>query len=257
MPPGVETPVSGGRDSSIPRIRDTSVHHKTKRTKKERQKKDVVAQDLEIFGIAKSAATKLMHDYPVEYIKEKLEMAKRLVAAGSALVSQNPAGWLRKAIEEDYAPPRTYERHRHRSVREKKDAKLVQAEPRERNMPKVRSQQAQNVPNEPTQNVTTEPRESKGENKEPEKTSRENEITWKKTLEQLQGNLSPGEAAARLTGTTLLQVTDTAALIGVPSTFAIAWLERRLYGQISKAIKCNSHNLISRTMSDQVDFQQN
>jgi hypothetical protein len=68
-----------------------------------------------------------LQDYPGAYIREKLEMAKGLVAAGSGLVSQNPAGWLRRAIEEDYTLPKTSERHKQRSVRGKKHAELTQA----------------------------------------------------------------------------------------------------------------------------------
>jgi hypothetical protein len=60
---------------------------------------------------------------------------------------------------------------------------------------------------------------------------------WSKALEQLKEALPLGEAEARLRGTTLVQVTDTAARILVPSGFALAWLERRLYGQIANAIK--------------------
>jgi hypothetical protein len=70
--------------------------------------------------IAQSAVTRLMQDYPAAYIREKLAMAKGLVASGSALISQNPAGWLRRAIEEDYSPPRTVERHRQHHVRERR-----------------------------------------------------------------------------------------------------------------------------------------
>jgi hypothetical protein len=40
-----------------------------------------------------------------------------------------------------------------------------------------------------------------------------------------------------MTGAPLLQVTDTAAQISVLKPFAVAWLERRMYGQISKEIK--------------------
>jgi Bacteriophage replication protein O len=194
------------------------------------QETDVVdvAKDLENFGIAKSAATKLIHSYPVEYIREKLAMAKELVAAGSPLVSQNPAGWLRRAIEEDYSPPRTYHRSRHKT-REAKNRKIVQAAARatsdverEQSMPKEEPQRAQNV-------LT--------EQKEPEKTDRENETTWDKALEQLKADLPAEEVEARLTGTTLIEVTDTAARIGVLNPFAIPWLERRLYGQIANAIK--------------------
>ena len=187
-----------------------------------------VAQDLENFGIAKLAAARLMQDYPAQYIREKLAMAQGLVAAGSCLVSQNPAGWLRRAIEEDYSPPRTYHRSRHKT-REAKDRKTVQAAARatsdiarEQRMPKEGPQRAQNAPTE---------------QKEPEKTDRENETTWDKALEQLKKDLPLGESEARLNGTTLIEVTDTVAMIGVPNRFAIPWLERRLYGQIVKAMK--------------------
>jgi hypothetical protein len=181
----------------------------------------VVAQDLKNFGIAKSAITRLMQVYPVEYIREKLAMAQGLASAGSALISQNPAGWLRKAIEEDYSPPRTYHRSRHKT-RTAVDRKTAQAEPRatsdmarEQRMPKEEPQRAQNVA---TYNS-------------------ENETTWVKTLEQLQAALPLGETGTQLKGTTLIEVTDTAARIGVPNPNALAWLERRMYGQIAKAMK--------------------
>jgi hypothetical protein len=215
-----------------------------------------VAQNLENFGIIKSVASRLIQHYPAAYIREKLAMAQELVAAGSRLVSQNPAGWLRKAIEEDYAPPRTSQRHRQRHIREKKDTKPAHPEPREQQMPKEESQQAQNVSTQSEQNVATERpqcpqtvstqwqlavptlyRVSNTEKKEAEKTIRENETTWNLALEKLKADLPPGEAETRLNGTTLLQVTDTAARIGAPSAFAIAWLERRMYRQISKAMK--------------------
>jgi hypothetical protein len=73
-----------------------------------------------------------MQNYPVAYILEKLAMAQGSVAAGSSLVSQNPAGWLRRAIEEDYSPPRTFARQRQRHTREKKGVKIAQAEARDR-----------------------------------------------------------------------------------------------------------------------------
>jgi hypothetical protein len=102
-------------------------------------------------------------------------------------------------------------------------------------MPKEATQRAQNVP---------------AENKEAEKTdraaseevrlpdaARENETVWQKALEQLKADLPTGEGEARLNGTALLQVTDTAARIGVSNPNALAWLERRMYGQIAKAMK--------------------
>jgi phage replication O-like protein O len=231
-PQGVVKSTSPGVvNSPSPGVVNSSASTKQREQNKEVQKKDivVVTQDLENFGIAKSAVTKLLQDYPVQYIKEKLEMAKGLVAAGSCLVSQNPAGWLRRAIEEDYTLPKISQRHRQRSVRGKKDARRAQAELRamsgvagEQHMAKEQPQQAQNVPTE---------------QKEPAKTSRENETVWGKTLEQLKKDLPLGETEDRLAGTALIEITDTAARIGVLNPTTLAWLERRLYGQIAKAIK--------------------
>ena len=65
----------------------------------------------------------------------------------------------------------------------------------------------------------------------------ENERTWNKAVEQITKDLPFGETADRLTGTALLEVTETAATIFVPNRTAGAWLERRLYGQIANAIK--------------------
>jgi hypothetical protein len=124
------------------------------------------------------------------------------------------------------------------------------------NVPTQKIEQKQNVPTEPVQNVATTPaqwqqnvstqwkqntatqyRENNRENKETEKTDRENQTVWDKALEEVKKALPLGETADRLAGTTLLEVTETVARIGVLNPFAIPWLERRLYGQIAKAMK--------------------
>ena len=110
----------------------------------------------------------------------------------------------------------------------------------------------QTVPTERLQNVPTPDthRENNREKKETEKTDRgesssspyssetmENERTWNKAVEQITKDLPFGETADRLNGTTLIEVTDTRAVIFVPNRFAVPWLERRLYRQIANAIK--------------------
>jgi hypothetical protein len=127
---------------------------------------------------------------------------------------------------------------------------------RPQTVPAQKIEQQQTVPTEPEQNVATQPpdwqqnvstkwkqnvgtlyRENNTENKEIEKTDRENQKTWEKTIEQVKHDLPLGETEARLAGTTLLEVTETAATIFIPNRFAVPWFERRLYGQIAKAIK--------------------
>jgi hypothetical protein len=99
------------------------------------------------------------------------------------------------------------------------------------------AQWQQNVSTQWRQKVSTHNRENNTEIKKPEKTDRENKTVWQKTIENLQTDLPQEEVVARLTGTTLIEVTETAARIGVINPFALAWLERRLYGQIAKAMK--------------------
>jgi hypothetical protein len=105
------------------------------------------------------------------------------------------------------------------------------------NVSTVPAQWQQNASTKWKQNTATLYRENHTENNEIEKTDKENQETWEKTVEQVKNDLPLGETEARLAGTTLLEVTDTAARIVVPDRTTIAWLERRLYGQIAKAIK--------------------
>jgi hypothetical protein len=102
----------------------------------------------------------------------------------------------------------------------------------------------QNVCTEWRQNAAIQYRDNTRENKEADKTDGENQATWQKAVDQVKKDLSAdrqdlplGETADRLIGTALLEVTETSATIFVPNRNALPWFERRLYGQIAKAIK--------------------
>jgi phage replication O-like protein O len=192
----------------------------------EKQYDVVVRQTLENFGIAKSVATRLIHDYPEGYIQEKLDMTQQLVDAGSPLVSQNPAGWLRKAIEEDYAPPRNHQ------------VSKKHKEKREKNTKTAREEQPIVDNDEELQQVKT--TEQMLEEYTPQPIGEgglTTESAWSLILQHLKGQVSADTYETRLKDTILLQVTDSAARIAVPSRTVLAWLERRMYGQICKAMK--------------------
>ncbi len=133
---------------------------------------------------------------------------------------------------------------------------VITGSQRTQTVPTEKLQRAQNVPTEPVQNVATEPaqwqqnvstkwkqnattqyRENNRANKETEETNRENQTIWDNAREQIKKDLPLGETADRLAGTTLIEVTETAARIFVPNRTVAAWLERRLYSQIAKALK--------------------
>jgi hypothetical protein len=68
---------------------------------------DVVVS-LQKFGISKKIAERLTKEHPHEYILEKLELVQWFRDTKSPLVAKNPAGFARRAIEEDYPAPPQY-----------------------------------------------------------------------------------------------------------------------------------------------------
>jgi hypothetical protein len=63
---------------------------------------------LQKFGISKKQAVKLAKEHEHEYILEKLELVQWFIDTKSTLVAKNPAGFARRAIEEDYPAPPQY-----------------------------------------------------------------------------------------------------------------------------------------------------
>jgi DNA-binding transcriptional ArsR family regulator len=63
---------------------------------------NVVVALLQEQGVSGGVARRLAENFDEETIKEKIEFVEFLVAEGRV---KNPAGWLRTAIEEDYAKP--------------------------------------------------------------------------------------------------------------------------------------------------------
>jgi hypothetical protein len=108
---------------------------------------------------------------------------------------------LRRAIEEDYSPPRTSERHRQCSVRGKKDATLVQAERKEQHMPQEESRQVK----EEAASEVAETREHPLEQHSPQPVGEgglTTEDAWNKALEQLQEALPASEGGKQKHGST-------------------------------------------------------
>lgn len=87
-------------------------------------------------GITPTTARKLVETYSEKRIKEKVELVDWLVKTSDRRVSTNPAGYLYKAIEEDYALPKGFETEEEkkrkledkRRLEEERKAKLAKRE---------------------------------------------------------------------------------------------------------------------------------
>jgi phage replication O-like protein O len=203
-------------NSDSPGVVHSSTPTKHREQKKEEQNKDNddgVAQALKNFGMTPAAIPALLERYPVAYIREKLRMTQGLLKDGSALVAKNPVGWLRRAIEDNYQPPR------HKK-------QLPSAPGRKHHKPPgiLQEQQKEQHSNSTPAIALPQP-------------DSQTKRIWEQAGERLQHDFPAGETAHRLTGTMLLEVTETKAMILVPNPTVAVWLERRLYSQIQKAMK--------------------
>jgi hypothetical protein len=197
------------------------------------QETDVVdvAQNLQKIGIKKSTAKKLAHDYPIEYIQAKLAMVQRLLATKSC---QNAAGWLRKAIEEDYTA--TKPRRALTSLRTTKPNKI----PIPAIEPTLEEEVVANLDQGDSYQplVGHPPPEDKNIMANwPQRDDEANQQIWGKVVDNMKQNLPIGELERRLSGTSLLGMTDTAAYIGIKDQANCIYLERHFYREILRAMK--------------------
>lgn len=83
--------------------------------------KSSVAERLTRRGITQITARKLTRAYSTSQIQRQMEVFDWLVEKKSSLVQKNPAGFLRKAIEEDYQPPKEYLDQQNKKSQEQKE----------------------------------------------------------------------------------------------------------------------------------------
>jgi hypothetical protein len=194
----------------------------------EEQHDVVVRQALQTFGISTSAADNLTKNFPEELVLEKLDLAQWLMSTGSPTVAKNPAGWLRKAIEEDYAPPRNYESPKQKKEKSDKATQIAQREAKER---KLVEAEYQRVKAEAKEQLLQEfPPKPVGE-------GLTTHTAWDLALQNLKDLVGVASYETWLKDTVLLEVTDHAARIAVGTPHKIAWVERRLYQPIASALK--------------------
>ncbi|HGE72000.1 TPA: hypothetical protein ENX78_14270 [Candidatus Poribacteria bacterium] len=84
------------------------------------QDKSEIIENLIQKGIAKTTAIRLANNYSDDRLRRQINIFDWLVRNKSPLVEKNPAGFLRKSIEEDYQPPKEYLDQRDKEAKEQK-----------------------------------------------------------------------------------------------------------------------------------------
>ena len=188
---------------------------------------DVVVGALRDRGISAPVAERLAA-YPADYVLAKCEQVDWLAESKSRAVGKNAAGYLRRAIEEDYAPPPHYRSRAEREAEAAERAKEAAEEAARLQELEAEEQRAreldfavlaQRYPPQPipgTALTTTE--------------------AWEQTLDRLQAILSRPNFEMVLRGTLLLRCDGEVATIGARTAFDAEQLTSRLDRHITPAL---------------------
>jgi hypothetical protein len=226
IPPVVKKFDQGGGQKSLPG--PWSKNLTTQKTvDQETEKQDVVVGALRDRGISAPVAAQLAQ-HPADYVLAKCEQVDWLIETKSRAVGKNAAGYLRRAIEEDYAPPPHF---RSRAEREAEAAERAQEQAEE--AVRLRDLEAEEAraraldladivrryPPQPipgTMHTTT--------------------AAWEATLSQLQQTLSGPNFEMFVKPTLLLRCDGAEALIGARTAFDVEQLSTRLDRYITPAL---------------------
>lgn len=107
-------------------------------------------------GITESVAESLISSYPSDQIQKQIEVFDCLVENKSPLVAKNPAGFLRKSIEENYQPPAEFNKRQEREEAEQKRSQEIV----EKEAEQARLDEIQRQVDEYRDNLTDEERQS-------------------------------------------------------------------------------------------------
>jgi hypothetical protein len=244
-------PEGGGEDDAVPANKDAPIPHSSLQDSRKLDWRDptdkpaatpqaitetttqittenvVVVGALRDRGISAAVADQLAQ-YPADYVLAKCEQVDWLVESKSRAVGKNAAGYLRRAIEEDYAPPPHYRSRAEREAEAAERAKEAAEEAarlRELEAEEQRTREldlaelARRYPPQPIPGTTL---TTTG--------------AWEQTLDRLQEILSRPNFEMFLRGTLLLRCDGEAATIGARSAFEAEQLTDRLDRHITPTL---------------------
>lgn len=186
-----------------------------------------VIQALTKFGITRKVAERYSRAYPPAYLLAKLDLCSWLVDTKSPLAAKNPAGYLRRAIEDDYAPPAEFVPKAQREAKEQE---------RRRKTERVAAQlQRQEKAQEHARLAAQNARRRAFAGQPIIGTDLTTTEAWKTILERLEQELSRGNYAL-VAPSILVEVDGETALIAFPSDFAREYAETRLTSTLRRLL---------------------
>jgi len=232
--PGV-TEVYPRGEESIPRTEKETLERNLQEEKNnnntddaETQPTDVVVAFLLEQGIAKGVAERLASRYSYDRVAQKIEFLAYLQDVEPQKV-KNPQGWLRRAIEEDYAAPDGYT-----SVAER-EAEAAEKLRQEEAIQHAIAEQEQHRRAEQAQRQQAAAARLAALQTEYGTTQQEHDL-WQQVLAEFKVSQPAGTFGSYLADTVLLSLRDGEALIGLPNVWMRDWVENRLSHKIGQSL---------------------
>lgn len=196
--------------------------------KQETEQQQSVVAALTLAGISGSTAQKLSRDYEGEYLMQKVSYLEFLQSDKETKVKR-PAGWLRRAIEQDFAAPDGY-KPPEAIAEEQRQVELAEkrTEERKKNIEQT-FQNAERQKAEMERQKALEIQERLEKLRAEYQTSKAEVDAWKEVKEQLE-KAYPGSLQVKTTidQSHLLSVRDGVAVFACTNKFAADWLSSKL-----------------------------
>lgn len=211
-------PVSQTETPPVSPARHPVSHPRDTQETVKQQTDSVVVNGLIERGITKKVARQLVEEYAAERITYKIEFFDALVETESGLISRNPAGYLLKAITEDYQAPKWFKSKAEREIEAEENEQIRMEIDAQR---KEEEQQLEKEKRRVVETYEIEP---------------EVMATWDEALAELRNTFSRRYYAHWLEKSYLLSIDHDVAKIGVQSNEAQAWLNDRARSVVSRVL---------------------
>ena len=165
-------------------------------------------------GMTPSTARRLVSRYAPDLIQDKAELLDYLVDTDSPLVKRNPAGYLRRAIEQDYKPPAGF------MTRAEREAQAAEQERIETEREEHRGQHDAAAQAMAAHGTTAEVR-----------------AVWQQVQEQLRLTMPESTYSTYFRNAVLLSLDDGTAALAFPTAQTRDWATNRLAQSLHRAFE--------------------
>jgi DnaA N-terminal domain len=213
----------------------TAIRERHHRKTPQEQHHDGAVDELTEFGMSGGAAKTLAGAYDAAYIAEKLDLVRWLQQHQPKMVGKNPAGFLRRALEEDYQAPPGYqppaERQAQEEAQARKQAELAEIVARQ---DAEREQQRAAERKRKDKALAVFRREHPAE--QIPGTELTTETAWEMALQRLQESMTAANYTTWLSESILVSCDGSTAIVAAPSTYVVEWLAKRFRPLLRKEL---------------------